>query len=104
MAQPRECSLLVMQDEPHYFDGESYSSEMNFGYFVDWVASHLFRTTSAPTMTSCHRPRWSPIPSPRHRFRDQAGQPLALSLRIHPSLGDRSLSGNTLAVVTPGDP
>lgn len=52
MVEAKDCSLLVVQDEPHFFDGRCYRSEMNFGYFVDWVAKQMQRATLAvPTTT-----------------------------------------------------
>lgn len=51
------CSLLVLQDEAHHFDGKIYRSEMNFGYFVDWLGRLLPRTTVA-VPTDCNGPHF----------------------------------------------
>ncbi len=51
MPEPKDLSLLVVQDEPHFFDGQHYRSEAVFGYFVDWIAGHTGPTTVAVPTT-----------------------------------------------------
>ena len=68
MVEAKDCSLLVVQDEPHFFDGRSYRSEMNFGYFVDWVARQMQRTTLAVPTTVDGTPFGQPLDLPNLTF------------------------------------
>ncbi|UCE58875.1 MAG: glycosyltransferase family 4 protein [Phycisphaerales bacterium] len=51
MAETRDYSLLVLQDEAHYFDGQRYRSRAIFGYFLDFVARHTGQITVAVPTT-----------------------------------------------------
>ncbi|MEW6197728.1 MAG: glycosyltransferase family 4 protein [Planctomycetota bacterium] len=47
MASHYDCSLLVLSDEPHFFDGHRYWCALTFDYFVSAIGSYLRRTTIA---------------------------------------------------------
>ena len=52
-AEPGRVSVVVLQDEAHYFDGRQFCSQANFGMWVNWLAGHLGKTTlSVPTARS----------------------------------------------------
>lgn len=68
MVEANDCALLVVQDEPHFFDGRMYRSEMNFGYFVDWVARQMQRATLAVPTTDKGEQFGQPLDLPNVSF------------------------------------